>query len=579
MQGIIGKLFDGIAIRSNRWWRLMHMLLPYRRSGVAFILSVLGNSLFGLATPIISGAAIDALTHRQLGRIVLLTACEVVAACCAALARFCQNRACGYVSRSVGADLSDRLFTQVQRLPISYFKFRTSGELITLLRLDVDQVTGIIYSSVMPFLVSVVTIIATAISMLALNWRLFLSCILIVPMWVFVSRTSGNALAPLHYSRRGLSDDHNAIVTDRLSLTGAVRVKTQVQYSRDRSDYLRVLQPLTKLSERLVDAHGLTNVATAFISSFGPAAVIVVGAWLYVHHQTTIGTLTAFLAMQARLFSPVQSVIGIRGDMLRAAASLERIFDAFDAEREPTGDLTLHAEPPIHLDRVTVRFGDVKVLNSLSLQIQPLDHIAIVGKSGAGKSTLLHLILGLYRPDEGHVLINCVDARDLNVDCLRAMVSYVPQESGLLSGTIRANLVYGSDNCDDARMWDALTVVDLDAKVRSLPSGLDSSVGIGGALLSGGERQRLAIARALLQDRAVFIFDEATSAIDIVSERKIIEAVRSRLVNNTLIVISHRLSSLAGFPRVVVLNDGCIEEDGAYADLLADSATFAMMHG
>jgi ATP-binding cassette, subfamily B, bacterial len=564
---------------ARKWMRAIGFFAPYWKNALPFFLFLVLSAVFGLVSPFLYGTIVDALVRRDVSHVMLPVALSVVAALIAGALRFGQNYYCGNIVRNAGKDLTERLFTKLQRLPLDFFREKTTGEIISLVRTDIDLVMDAVYSQMMPFLVSVAVIATTAISMFVANWRLSLISLAVVPLWIIVTRLNGRMLLPLHQQLRTLYDVHNALISERLSMQGVIRTKTYLGFLADIAAYREVLMPLFRLSQGLVTAYGINFMVSGVVDAIGPGLILVAGAFFVQAHSLTVGMLTAFMALQGRLVGPVQSMVGIRAQVTRLQVSLDRILGTLDLPEEHSGTITVSSANPVRFDNVYAAHGTTNVLENLTFSVAPKEHVALVGASGAGKSTIAHLILGLHQVSAGTITIADIDVRHLSVESLRDSITYVPQETAIFNGTVRENLLYGADDLGDEQIWSALHVVELDEKIRNLPHGLESTVGVSGFRLSGGERQRLALARALLRRRSLFILDEATSSVDMFLERKILNRLKHELKDSALLLISHRLPSLMDFNRIIVLHNGAICESGSYHDLLSSNGAFASMAG
>lgn len=565
------------AALAARTWKYLR---PQWARMVLYGLSVIASAIFGLAMPFITGDVIDALVRHRVDVVALLVGISIVASGLAATFSFAQSYNAASITRMLGLHLSEDLFGKLQRVSLTYHHRTSPGEMVTVLRTDVDTVSDVIYSGILPFLASIAIIVSTAGSMLIDNWRLSLAAFSILPVWIFVIRWSGQRLPPLHQQLRELLATHNSVATERLSLQSVIRAKTNVAYDHELRNYQAVVRPLTHLSGHLINTLGKLSISNAIVVSVGPALILILGAWLVENHSATVGTITAFLGLQSRLFSPIQSAANIRAQMPRLWVALERIFDVMTSPIEQLGDdCETEVSPPIAFSDVHVAFSGAPVLEGVTFELRRGLHAGLVGPSGSGKSTLAALLLGLKRMDSGGIYLNGLPIESFGIDHLRSYITYVPQDGGVFAGTVEENLRYGAHDRSDDAMRVALSLVGLSEKVDALPDGMHTDVGINGSLFSGGERQRLAIARALLRETAIYIFDEATSAIDTELERKILDAVRSRLRGKTVLFITHRLTSLADVDSIFVLHGGTICERGDYTSLIRENGFFTKMIG
>jgi ABC-type bacteriocin/lantibiotic exporter with double-glycine peptidase domain len=547
-------------MKLRQWRHIVKLFAPYRVSIALFTVSTFAAAVFGLVMPYATGDIVDALIQHEPSRVAQLALISVAGMTLFAIAGFVRNHFAGVAIRRMARDLSVRVFTTIQRAQLEFFTRTTTGEIINVIRGDVDHMADILFDTIFPMVGSAIIIAMTVLSMLITNWRLSLASFAVVPLWIWVMRFSTRACVPLHRELRARLDDNNSFVSERLSLVAAIRMKAAVAYENERRQYEQVLNPYIGLEGRIITVYGYGTIATTIVNSIGPALLMLIGAWLVADHYSSVGTLTAFMALQARLYGPVQSLVTASIQLPRFATALGRVEDLLALPQERLGN-----EPAKHgsieFRDISVVSGDRAILSGFCLSIDYGEHVGIMGPSGCGKTTLAHLLLALRSPDAGEVMLAGVTLSRLSIDSLRELITYVPSDDSIFDGTILENATYGATEASPADVREALDAVALTSRIEDMPDGLNTRVGVAGMTLSSGERQRLMLARALLRPRHVLLLDEATRGVDVDSERHIMTAIREQMKGRTLICITHRITALAGFDRIVTLGQESLDED------------------
>lgn len=565
---------NAVAGSTQRWGTLLRHL---RRQRPLFFLVaplLLVNSLLSIAGPFISGAVIDAIVQRNEHRVTFLAVAFLFAITMSAAFTYGIAYLTTTIARRVARDLGIEVFDKIQRLPIAYFRQKTAAETATVLRTDVEQVAGGIESTIIPSISTLALVIVTIASMCAANLELSLVSVAVLPVWLVLTRYGGQTMSGIRGVQRSLIDRYGIFLAERLGYEGALRTKTLGEHDRDRADFSGIVSESMRLTRKAALTVGIVNVATSFSTAAASAGLLVFGGWLVIRGQVSVGVVTAFLALQSRLYFPVQALAQANLTLASLRLSLDRV-DAFLGlgEERTAGGSALPSAGELSLDDVTLSLGDRRILRNVSCSVAAGEHVALVGRSGSGKSSIALLLLGLMEIDSGRIQIDGLSVASYSPARIRDRATFVFQEPAMVSGSVRTNLTYGTPGVSDDQLLAALRAVMLDGRIDSL----DADVGAGGLQLSGGERQRLVLARAVVRESALYIFDEATSALDLVVERHVIANVLARLAGRTVLFITHRLTSLAPFDRILVLDDGRIVESGSYDALVAAGGVFATM--
>ncbi len=475
-------------------------------------------------------------------------------------------------------ELRSRIFFRLQFLSFSYLDRQKTGRLLSKYTVDTQKIESLLYSILNQLLPVVLYSGGVLVVLAFLNWRLTAVLLLALPVWAFAKWRFFAKLQRTNREARLAQEKLTGAASEFISALRLVR-----SFGEEKQAGLLLDRTSGDFARSRVDQSWVSAVFGTFtyISTQAIAALVVAtGAILAVNGQMTIGTLVAFIAGLPVILSPVQMVIGLSEPWFAGRESYASIKELIDspyveewrgARRESrlTGDIVF--------DRVAFTYPETekRVIHELSLTIRPGENVALVGPSGSGKSTLANLLLGLYAPTTGQILIDGVPQREWDMRWIRRQMAVVMQESILLSGTVEENIRFAHATATDAEVRAAARLANAEEFILKMPRGYATPVGEHGVTLSGGQRQRLAIARAVLRNPPVLILDEATSALDYESERLIRQALERLAQGRTVITIAHRLSTIKNADRIIVLRDGAILEEGSYASLLARGGAFA----
>ncbi|HCI83314.1 MAG TPA: ABC transporter ATP-binding protein [Lachnospiraceae bacterium] len=491
---------------------------------------------------------------------------------------------CAKMEMYMDRDLRNSAFSHLQTVSMSYFNQNNVGYIHARVMSDTGKIGEMTAWRLMDLVWNGSYLIFMMILMLAINRRLFLWLLVLVPIDFFLIWLFQKKLIVLNRRIREL----NSRITGNFNegITGARSIKTLVVEKRMQEDFEKDSEEMRRVS---VGAGHFSAMFISLVTLMGSTALALVlwkGGQITMDGVIRIGTLSVFMSYALSMIDPIQQIvvtishlIGIQVNIERFSRLMEEKPDVADSPEVLAryGDIfhpkkenwePLHGD--IEFDHVDFRYpdGEEYVLKDFCLKVPQGTNVAIVGETGAGKSTLVNLVCRFYEPTRGRVLIDGRDARERSLLWLHSSIGYVLQTPHLFSGTVRDNLRYGNPDADDDEIWKALKLVSADDVVRKMDNGLDSEVGEGGDLLSTGEKQLLSFARALLADPKILVLDEATSSIDLMTEHKIQDAIRTVIAGRTSFVVAHRLSTIVGADVILAVKDGKIVEQGTHHELM-----------
>lgn len=558
--------------------RLWRYLRRQRWALVAVVVMVVGSTLLNLVGPYLMGVAIDDyILVGDLDGLAGIAALMIASFVGLSILTWGQSILMVRVAQHTARELRQDVFAKLQTLPLRFFDQRASGDLMSRLTNDVENVNTVLSESATSFLSSLLTLIGVVAMMLALNLPLALLSLIVVPAMTFFTRFVAR------HSREGFREQQSALgELDGLveeSISGGKVVRA---YGREQQVIEEFEQANRRLRAASIHAQtygGLLGPGGNLINNLGFVILAAVGSWMAIGGMATVGLIATFLNYAQQLRRPINEVSNLFSTIQSALAGAERVFELLDEapELEDAPD----ARPLEQVDgRVIfedVTFGytpDVPVLKHVSLEARPGQTIALVGPTGAGKTTLINVLSRFYDVDAGRITIDGVDIRNLKRDDLRLQLGIVLQDTFLFSETVMENIRYGRLDATDEEVIAAAKMANADHFIRHLPHGYQTVLSERAGNLSQGQRQLLAIARAILSNPGILILDEATSSIDTRTEAQIQDAMLRLMSGRTSFVIAHRLSTIRDADLILVIRDGEIIERGSHRELLAQEGFY-----
>jgi ATP-binding cassette, subfamily B, bacterial len=609
----------------GRVWRFA---LPYRWKVTALLLTIVLISGLTLVSPLLFRDLIDnALPARDTRRLNLLALGMIGIPILNGLIGVWQRRLSAQVGEGVIYDLRRALYDHMQRMSLRFFTQTRTGELMSRLNNDVVGAQRAVNSTLITIVTNIVSLVATLVVMLALEWRLTLLGLMVLPIFMLPARQVGQILRRLRRRSMELNAEMNAVMNETLNVSGALLVKL---FGREQRETERFGHRATEVRDIGVQSAVVSQwffLALGITSAVGTAVVFWVGGHLVLRGAFTVGTIVAFSAYLTQLYSPLMSLANAPVEFAQSMVSFERVFEVLDIPveiQEPVGAVVLPAvrgeilfenvsftylddsgDKSVGLTEVTRLHGGDRLalvkrgkqtengqdktvalpettlrwaLQDISFTIQPGQLVAMVGPSGAGKTTITYLIPRLYDPSGGRVLIDGHDIKQVALRSLSENIGMVTQDTYLFYDTIRTNLLYARPDAGDSELIAAARAANIHDFIMSLPDGYDTVVGERGYRLSGGERQRIAIARVILKDPRILVLDEATSHLDSLSEALIQDALQRVMKGRTSLVIAHRLSTILAADLILVMEEGRLVEQGRHRELLARAGLYSSLY-
>ncbi len=568
--------------------RILKLFTPYRWRLTAVLVLIVFSSGLAMLQPFLLRDVLDLgiFEHDETLLTWLVLAMIAIAIVNAALSVW-QTYISNVIGQRVMHDLRAAVYEHLQRMSLAFFTRTRTGEVQSRIANDIGGIDSVVTTTATSIAQNATTVIASVIAMCLLDWRLAILSLVFVPLFVYLTRRVGKVRRKITMEQQRRLADMSALVAESLSVSGIMLGKTMGRGS-DLADRF------TGESKGIADLEVRSRMAGRWVMStiqmtfaIQPAIVYWLAGQSWLGHTISIGTVVAFTTLQVRLLFPIQSLLGVGADVEASLALFDRIFEYLDL---PVDIVEAPDAVQLRPDEVLgeVRFEDVSfrysqadddkwTLRKINLVVPAGTRTAVVGETGAGKTTLGYLVARLYEPEQGHVTIDGVDVRDASLASLAATVGVVSQETYLFHATVRENLRFARPEATDAEIEDAARTARIHDLIDSLPDGYDTVVGERGYRFSGGEKQRMAIARTVLRNPPVLIFDEATSSLDTQTEYAVQAALERLSEGRTTITIAHRLSTVRDADQIVVLDQGAIVERGTHEELIERGGMYAAL--
>ena len=567
---------------NNSYKRLFSYIKPYTGRLVMAMLCAILAAGANLYVPwLIKGVIDQVLADKDMMMLNLIAVSIVVAFFLRGVFLYGQHYLMSYIAQKIVVDVRDAIYRKLQKLPISYFEKRQTGTVMSYVTNDVAAMQAGLADHVIDMITEGVILIGSFAMMCWLHWKLTVLTLIIVPLVGYTMNIFGRKLKKTSFTMQERVADITSLLQEALTAIRVIRSFVREDHEIDRFAGQNHANFIAQMKNAKLMA--MLAPVVEFLAAISVALILWYGGMEVIDGNLTAGALIAFLVYAVNLSNPIKRLSRVYGNIQKAVAAAERVFDVLDTDEEIKDSADAKQLPPV---KGNVKLNDVKfsyvegelAIKGITMEAQPGQMVAIVGASGSGKSTIANLIPRFYDIQSGSIEIDGHDIRSVTQESLRKQIGIVPQETVLFNGTVYDNIRYGNLEATDDEIIAAAKAANAHEFISQMTDGYDTQIGERGALLSGGQRQRIAIARAILKDPQILILDEATSALDTESEKIVQEALDKLLIGRTSFVIAHRLSTIVRADVIIVMERGVIVERGTHEELLALGGIYSKLH-
>ena len=560
--------------KSTDFWQLFQLVTPHKRIITEIFIASIVLQLFGLISPIFTQLILDrAILHKSAGSLTAFSLGLLIFGGFQIAMTALRQYLMAHTANRIDASLMIGFIRHTFSLPLSYFDSRHVGDIISRIQ-ENHKIQSFITGQSLGVLLDLMSVFVYATLMFVYNWKLALVTLISIPPFLILTFASTPFLQKMSREIFNASNAENSYLIE--ALNGVRTIKSMAVEQSVRWNWEERLSKEINQNYRGQVMGIKIQVISSTINTISTTALLWMGSSLVISGEFTIGQLFAFNMLAANVISPFERLAGLWHNLQEIGIAIERLCDVIAAKPEEDRHAYRQDLPELQghvkFKNVTFRYNkdaETNVLENINFEIAPGQTIALVGRSGSGKTTLSKLILGLYQPTSGTISIDNKDLKSIALQSFRPQVGVVDQDTFLFSGTVKHNITLAKPGADPAEIQRSAELAGAAEFINKMPMGYDTEIGEGGSMLSGGQRQRIAIARALLTNPRLLIFDEATSSLDTESERIIQENLEQIRHDRSTIIIAHRLSTVQNADLILVLDKGVLVETGNHQQLMA----------
>ena len=569
-QQVISAIIN-LSKQRHVFYYFLKFLKPYwMQESVVFVLMILGT-ISSLAFPYIMKIIIDdVFPNKDYELLIFILLLLLGVTVGNIIISFCSNYLFAWINNRIMLDIRSHLFDHLIQLPLSFYDSNKSGDVVYRMSDEVDRIQSFITSSALSLVHSLLTLLGLAVALCWLNWQLFLVSILVIPFLVLNIRYFQPKIKDITERDQKKGSEVMSYLIERFESVQLIQVYNT--YNHENNRLLSQLSGLMNISMQNVTYSGMMRSISRFLTSLTPVIILGWGGHKVMLGVMSLGALVAFLQYLSRLFEPFRNLNHLYVELIRVSVSMKRVFEFLEIDIQKTSDSSAASpfsfQKEIAFANLNFGYNGQPVLQDFSLRLEKGKKYGLVGSSGCGKSSLVNLLCRFYESDTGAITIDRIPITHIKLYDLREHIGLVTQENQVFHDTIWDNIRYSKPESTPEEINRAIRIAGLNGLIEKAEDGALTLIGDRGNTLSAGQRQRIAIARAILKDSDILILDEATSALDSESEGEIIANLQDLYADKTMIVISHRLSTIQQVDEVICLGGGRVVEKGPHDELV-----------